>query len=141
MSEELAKVEPNNTNTSIVTSTLKPESAEDAARLANAMNASLSLADLGNDAELELADILVMPGKRESREHPGEFLNCENTYLITSDGTSYFSQSAGIARSAKNLSVMIDMLKAGSDSVPVKVISQPTQKGNVKSLMVVRRSK
>lgn len=140
MTEELATVEQP-TNTSIVTSTLKPENADDAARLANAMNASLSLAELGDNAELELSDILVMPGKRESREHPGEFLNCENTYLITSDGTSYFSQSAGIARSAKNLSIMLEMLKAGSDSVCVRVIAQPTQKGNVKSLMVVRRAK
>ena len=139
MTEELATVE--NTNTSIVTSTLKPENADDAARLANAMNASLSLAELGDNAELELSDILVMPGKRESREHPGEFLNCENTYLIASDGTSYFSQSAGIARSAKNLSIMLEMLKAGNDSVCVRVIAQPTQKGNVKSLMVVRRAK
>lgn len=135
MSEELMKTETQNTAT--VMSTLQPKTAGDAAKLANAMNASLSLADLGEGAELEVTDILVMPGKRESREHPGEFLDCESTYLIASDGASYFSQSAGIARSAKNLAVMIDMLRGESGAFKVRVISQVTQKGSVKALMVV----
>lgn len=134
MSEELAKVD----NT--VNSTIKPETAADAAKIANAMNASLSLADLGDNAEIEITDIIVMPGKRESRENPGTFLDCENTYLITTDGTSYFSQSAGIARSAKNLGYMMDVLKSDAGSFVVRVITQPTQKGNIKSLMVVKRS-
>lgn len=135
MSEEIIKAEPQNTST--VMSTLQPKTAGDAARLANAMNASMSLADLGDGAEIEITDILVMPSKRESREHPGEFLDCESTYLIASDGTSYFSQSAGIARSAKNLAVMIDMLRGETGAFKVKVIAQSTQKGSVKALMVV----
>ncbi len=133
MSEEIMKVD----NT--VTSTLQPATAADAAKIANAMNASLSLADLGENAEIEVTDIIVMPGKRESRENPGTYLDCENTYLITSDGSSYFSQSAGIARSAKNLGYMMNVLKGENGCFTVRVITQPTQKGNVKSLMVVRR--
>lgn len=133
MSEEIMKVDNN------VTSTLQPATAADAAKIANAMNASLSLADLGENAEIEVSDIIVMPGKRESRENPGTYLDCENTYLITSDGSSYFSQSAGIARSAKNLGYMMHVLKGETGSFTVRVITQPTQKGNVKSLMVVRR--
>ena len=124
MSEELMKTETQNTST--VMSTLQPKTAGDAARLANAMNASLSLADLGDGAEIEITDILVTPSKRESREHPGEFLDCESTYLISSDGTSYFSQSAGIARSARILAGMIDMLRGEAGAFKVKVISQVT---------------
>ena len=139
MSEEITKAE-SNTNTAI-TSTLNPTTSEDAAKLANAMNASLSLADLGESAEIDVCDIIVTPGKRESREHPGEFLDCENTYIIGSDGTSYFSQSTGIARSCKVLATMIDMLKGEKGYFTVRVVSTATQKGNVKSLMVVNTLK
>lgn len=65
--------------------------------LANALNGAVSMKDKTNDT-LRVVDIVTTQG---ARARTGE--ECVNSYLICEDGTVYFSQSDGIARSLKVL--------------------------------------
>lgn len=66
-------------------------------QLAKALNGAISVADKIN-VPLRVTDVVTTQGVRS---RTGE--ECVNTYLITEDGTVYFSQSDGIARSVKIL--------------------------------------
>lgn len=65
--------------------------------LATALNGAVSMRDMV-DETLRVTNIVTTQG---SRARTGE--ECVNTYLICEDGTVYFSQSDGIARSVKVL--------------------------------------
>lgn len=63
--------------------------------LANALNGAVSMRDMVG-ATLRVVNIVTTQGVRS---RTGE--ECVNSYLICDDGTVYFSQSDGIARSLK----------------------------------------
>ena len=63
--------------------------------LANALNGAVSMRDK-TDEVMHVTDIVTTQG---ARARTGEA--CTNSYLICEDGTVYFSQSDGIARSLK----------------------------------------
>ena len=65
--------------------------------LANALNGAVSMKDMV-DVTLRVVDIVTTQGVRS---RTGEA--CTNSYFICEDGTVYFSQSDGIARSLKVL--------------------------------------
>lgn len=69
-------------------------------KLFNALNSAESLND-SNVQQLTLQGVIVQPGTRVDTT-TGEVTPCEFTTFITADN-AYFSQSDGIARSAKNL--------------------------------------
>ena len=69
-------------------------------KLFNALNSADSLND-SHVTQLTIEGILVQSGSRVDAA-TGEVSPCEFTTFITADG-AYFSQSDGIARSAKNL--------------------------------------
>lgn len=60
--------------------------------LVNAVNSAVSSKDVTGDV-LRVVDIVTTPGVRS---RTGEA--CKNTYLVCEDGTTYFTQSDGVAR-------------------------------------------
>lgn len=113
--------------------TVNMDSFEGAATVANAINASVSLNDYENDI-LDVVDIVTVPGVRAQS---GD--ECINTHLILADGTTVFSQSAGIARSAKFIVGFLgDYIH---DGIRVRVKEQKLRNGNsLKSLEIVAAS-
>lgn len=94
---------------------------------ANALNAAVSLKELG-DKKFKLVNVITTPGTRSQTNE-----ECINTYLIDDKGNAYFTQSTGIFRSAKNLSAIFD--KDFGEGIDVQVVSNPTNTGNtIKSL-------
>lgn len=80
----------------------------------NAFNDSKSLAKEGPDT-IVLAGIMCVDGIG------ADGLPCTNTYLIADDGNSYFTQSAGIASSVKQ---MLDLYDNDVTGLVVRVIEQ-----------------
>lgn len=94
---------------------------------ANALNAAVSLKELG-DKKFRLVNVITTPGTRSQTNE-----DCINTYLIDAKGTAYFTQSTGILRSAKNLAAIFN--EDFGDGIDVQVVSNPTNTGNtIKSL-------
>lgn len=94
---------------------------------ANALNAAVSLKELG-DKKFKLVNVITTPGKRSQT---GE--DCINTYIIDAKGNAYFTQSTGIFRSAKNLAAIFN--RDFGEGIDVQVVSSPTNTGNtIKSL-------
>lgn len=110
--------------------TVSADSFEGAKAIANAINASSSLADLG-DTPFIVVDIITMPGVRAKTGEP-----CTQTYFILQDGTSLFTQADGIARSIVALMPVIE--KWLHNGITMRVRSQPTKSGNtVKTIELV----
>lgn len=110
--------------------TIAADSFEGAKSIANAINASNSLADYG-DKIFTVVDIMTMPGVRAKTGEP-----CTQTYFILSDGTSLFTQADGIARSVKALIKIIGPWI--HEGVDMRVKSTPTRNGNtVKTVELV----
>lgn len=93
MGNELATINNDNVTTGFI-STVDTTTKMGKISLVNALNASTSLADLG-DAKITVKDIVL---NRGARSQTGE--ECINTHLILDDGSCVMSQSDGIARSA-----------------------------------------
>ena len=94
----------------------------------NAFNDSKSLAKDGPDT-ITLAGIMCVEGVGQ------DGLPCTNTYIIADDGTSYFTQSAGIARSCKQL---LSLYAGDVAGLVVRVVEQDLGGGRtVKNLRIV----
>lgn len=111
-----------NTNGNDYICTIAADSFEGAKAIANAINASSSLADYG-DKIFTVVDIMTMPGVRAKTGEP-----CTQTYFILQDGTSLFTQADGIARSVKALIQIIGPWI--HEGVDMHVKSTPTRNGN-----------
>ena len=110
--------------------TISADTFEGAKAIANAVNASSSLADFG-DGIFTVVDILTMPGVRAKTGEP-----CVQTYFILEDGSSLFTQADGIARSVKALIQIIEPWI--HDGIKMRVKSTPTRNGNtVKTIEIV----
>lgn len=104
-----------------------------AVRVANALNASISLNDYANDI-LEVVDIVCVPGKRAKT---GD--DCINTHIILKDGTTLFTQSEGIAKSAR---FIVDILKPEflHEGVEMMIQETPLRSGNtLKTLKIIEK--
>ena len=74
--------------------TLSIDNKRDKLIVLKALNAATSLTDV--EGTFTIIGIMTTSGKR-----PNTNADCINTYLILEDGSAYFSQSDGIAKSAK----------------------------------------
>lgn len=74
--------------------TLNADSKRDKLIILKALNAATSLKDVSGT--FKIVGIMTTAGTR-----PQTGGDCTNTYLILEDGSAYFSQSDGIARSAE----------------------------------------
>lgn len=120
MANEIANV--NSTN---YISTFTAEDRAGKIKLANALNNADSLV---NVSKFTLVDVIMTPGKRSRTGEP-----CTNTYLISSDGNVYMTQSEGVCRSAQQL---ISLFGCDfGDGIDVEVIERTLSNGNtLKSL-------
>lgn len=100
MSNELATV---NSNPTQLCSTVSVETVQDKTRALRTINASRSLNGLGVGVAFDVCDIFQTPGVRRSRDPRIPDVECINTYFICPDGTSYMTQSQGIANSVAQI--------------------------------------
>ena len=104
--------------------------------LATALNGAVSMRDKIEEP-LRVVNIVTTQG---SRARTGE--ECVNTYLICEDGTVYFSQSDGIARSVKVLVALFtdptsnEFINPVSQGVGFMVKEQVLQNGNTLKTVV-----
>lgn len=84
-------------------------------KLASAINGAVTMRDKVNET-LHITDIVTTQGVRS---RTGEV--CTNSYLISEDGTVYFSQSDGIARSLKVLVAIFTDNTTGKFTSPVEL--------------------
>lgn len=104
--------------------------------LATALNGAVSMRDQ-IDKPLSVVNVVTTQG---ARARTGE--ECVNTYLICEDGTVYFSQSDGIARSVKVLVALFtdpathEFINPVSQGVGFMVKEQSLQNGNILKTMV-----
>lgn len=103
----------------------------------NAVNSAMSLKD-AKDTALDICDCITMPGIRKGRNGMPD-TECQNTYLIDTEGNAWFTQSDGIARSVRMIAMMFpDFGKTMEDKcLHVKVESKELANGNtIKSLVI-----
>ncbi len=81
--------------------------------LATTLNDAQSMKDM-TEKPMRVTDIVTTSG---TRSRTGEV--CTNVYIICDDGTSYFTQSDGIARSVKILKAMFTDANTGAWTQPV----------------------
>lgn len=99
-------------------STIKAETVKDKLTIASMLNAAETLN--GHEGEeFVLTQVFFKPGVRKGRDGMPD-QDCSDTYLLTSDGIVYFSKSAGINRSVRNILMCLPDLNA-PDGVRVKV--------------------
>lgn len=123
-------------NAIVNTVTASPDDIRSALIVANAINDAYSLNDaVAPDTTLFVTDIIVVPVTRT--DDSGNKVSAEGTYLVCADGNAYYSQSAGIARSAK-LIAAVTSYRLGKDSpdgyIPVKVCVKQTNGRTYKTL-------
>lgn len=104
--------------------------------LATALNGAVSMRDKTNEP-LRVVNIVTTQG---ARARTGE--ECVNTYLICEDGTVYFSQSDGVARSVKVLVALFtdpntnEFMNPVEQGVGFMVKEQTLQNGNTLKTVV-----
>lgn len=84
-------------------------------QLATALNGAVSMRDKIGEP-LRVTDVVTTQGQRSRTG-----AECINTYLICDDGTVYFSQSDGIARSVKVLVALFTDPETGLFMNPVEM--------------------
>ena len=103
----------------------------------NALNNAMSLKD-AKDTVLDICDCITTPGTRKGRNGMPD-TECQNTYLIDTEGNAWFTQSDGIARSAKMIAMMFpDFGKSTTDGcLHIKVDERQLANGNtIKNLVI-----
>lgn len=80
----------------------------------NAYNAAVSLKDYVG-VVLHICDVITMPGIRKARSLDQMDMQCQNTYLIDTEGKAYFSQSDGVAKSINVIAAMMPDFGKNSD--------------------------
>ena len=142
MTNELATTNTNTNNDIVIPNgpfnTIDMSDFNGAVRLANAINASGSLAEYvqnNNNPELPVVDIIVTNGVRKGRNGMDD-MPCEDTRLILADGTSLLSQSTGIANSARWIAGILGT--AIHEGILLQVVTQQLNNGNtIKNLRIV----
>lgn len=86
--------------------TLPIDTAEGKIATINAYNTAVSLKDYVG-VVLHICDVITMPGIRKARSLDQIDNQCQNTYLIDTEGKAYFSQSDGVAKSINVIAAMM----------------------------------
>lgn len=114
-----------------------PQSQQDKIEQFNAMNSASSLNDIAPGSVVEIKGLKVTGGLRKNRT-TGIMEPCKNTYLLGADGKGYFSQSAGIAKSACFILMSFGGPENWGGTLKVRVDAQDLKNGNtLKSLVLV----
>lgn len=119
---------------SFIFNSIDTNTPENKIRFLNSMNNSISLKDIG-DKPLIIVDAFTVNGVRNYRNTPKT--PCINSYLLDSAGRTFFSQSAGIARSLYAIHLMFpDFNKPKGLKIRVNKTSLDDDK-TLKSLEVI----
>lgn len=96
----------------------------------NALNNAHSLNEFPGEV-FNLRDVMMIKGIRKGRGN-AEDTECINTYFIDDKGEAYFTQSDGIARSIRNILMLLPTLGKDTDEgyLQVKIVSEKLQNGN-----------
>lgn len=108
--------------------TLDIDSDEGKLKTIAAYNGAQSLTSKGDEV-FNLEDVITIPGVRKSRNISQPNTPCTNTYLITTDGEAFFTQSDGIADSVGMIVAMYPDLNK-PDGLKVRVQETITANGN-----------
>lgn len=81
--------------------TFDPDNPVNKVAMFNAKNTAISLKNI--EDSINVVDVIAEPGLRARSGNP-----CQNTYLIADDGSVYFSQSNGVAKTINELVKMLD---------------------------------
>lgn len=139
MSEELATYENTNNATDYrYLCTIDMNSEDGQIAVYNALSNARALSEY-MDVPLDIVDVLQEPGVRKSRQVGVNDAPCVNTYIVTADGTAYFTQSDGIARCiGRLLTIFKHGFRATSKGcVRAKCVSETLRNGNtIKSLVL-----
>lgn len=133
MSNELANVA--NVNTALQNqffSTLDMSTVSGKIKVQNAFANAESLNDVKPDTILNICDAIITPGIRKGRKGAPD-TECQNTYLIDTDGNAYFTQSDGIARDINFIMYIFeDMGKNSTDEgyLKIKITKRELPNGN-----------
>ena len=103
----------------------------------NAINSAISLKE-AKDTVLDVCDCITMPGTRKGRNGMPD-TECQNTYLIDTEGNAWFTQSDGIARSVRSIAMLYpDFGKSRTDGcLHVRVDERQLANGNtIKNLVI-----
>lgn len=106
----------------------------------NAYNNSEALNDHMGEV-LHVVDMFATPGKRASRVAGQPDTECQNTYIITAEGKSYYSQSEGVARSANLIAHLFPDMGRSMQEGYIKVVCNESVMSNgntIKNLAIVR---
>lgn len=132
MSENTELATTENTNAPLAISTFAADAKK--ATIFNALNDAYSLADEAPDT-IVLQGIIMKDGIRRARTQNDVDTPCVDTYLVADDGTAYFTQSDGIARSARDMLALYGNDVAG---LVVRVVEKQLANGNtVKNLRIM----
>ena len=117
--------------------TVNMDTFEGKVNVLNALNNAMSLKQ-AKDAVLDICDCIVMAGVRKGRNGMAD-TECNNVYLIDTEGNAWFSQSDGIARSVKMIVMMFpDFGKSSDDKcLHVKVVEKELDNGNTIKTLVL----
>lgn len=117
--------------------TVNLETNEGKMKVVNAINNSVPLKDY-MDTELHIVDCITTPGERKGRNgNPNS--KCVNTHIIDENGTSYFSQSDGVARAVQMFAAMWpDFGKETTKDgfLSIKCVAQELPNGNTLKTLV-----
>lgn len=104
----------------------------------NALNNAHSLNDYPNET-FNLRDVMMINGIRKGRGN-AEDTECINTYFIDDKGEAYFTQSDGIARSMRNILMLLPELGKDTNEgyLPIKIVEEKLQNGNtIKNIVLM----
>lgn len=89
------------------------------------------------DEVLHICDVMTTPGIRRGRNGMPD-VECQNTYLIDTEGNAYFSQSDGVARSLQMFVALYPDMGKSSElgCVDMKCIEQPMNNGNTLKTLI-----
>lgn len=106
-------------------------------KVVNATNNSVPLAQ-NMDVELHITDCITMPGVRKGRNGMPD-VECKNVYIIDDKGTSYFSQSDGVAKAVQMFAALwpdFGKQTTAEGYLAVKCIAQELPNGNTLKTLV-----
>lgn len=118
-------------------SSLTEDTTENKVKTVNAFNNAQSLKDF-EGVVLDVCDVIQTSGVRKGRNGMPDS-PCVNTYLLTSDGAAYYSQSDGVAKSAQMIASAFPGFDCdGTGCVQVVMVNTQLPNGNdYKKLTIV----
>lgn len=110
-------------------------SIEESKEAYNLVNNAIYLHDGLLDTPLKVKNVLLERGERTSRE-TGKKVPCVNSYIVTTDGGTYFTQSSGIARGLATIYRLVPTFR-DENGEPLTIVIRAREMNNGNVLKVV----